>query len=60
MHVGMELVQKADFSVELTQAEFTRQLELMGAATTRIVGATTHGGGVRPGIAEAATTPPLG
>ena len=29
MRVGVELVQKADFSVELTQAEFTRQLELM-------------------------------
>ena len=29
MRVGMELVQKADFSVELTQAEFTRQLKFM-------------------------------
>ena len=29
VHVGMELVQKADFSVGLTQAEFTRQLKLM-------------------------------
>ena len=26
-HVGMELPQKADFSIELTQAEFTHQLE---------------------------------
>ena len=27
VHVGTELSQKADFSIELTQAEFTRQLE---------------------------------
>ena len=29
VHVGMELAQKADFSVELTRAEFTRQLKLL-------------------------------
>ena len=29
VHVGMELTQKADFSVELTQAEFTRQLQFL-------------------------------
>ena len=29
MHVGMELVQKADFSVELTQEEFTRQSKFL-------------------------------
>ena len=32
MHVGMELAQKADFSVELTQAEFTRQLKLLATS----------------------------
>ena len=29
VHVCMELVQKADFSVTLAQAEFTRQLKLL-------------------------------
>ena len=29
VHVGMELAQKADFSVELTQAEFMRQLQFL-------------------------------
>ena len=29
VHVGTELAQKADFSVGLTQAEFTRQLKFM-------------------------------
>ena len=29
VHVGMELAQKADFSVELTQAEYTRQLQFL-------------------------------
>ena len=31
MNVGMELAQKADFSVDLTQAEFAQQLELLDA-----------------------------
>ena len=31
-HVGMELAQKADFSVSLTQAEFARQLKFMGTS----------------------------
>ena len=30
VHVGMEPAQKPDFSVELTQADFTRQLQFMG------------------------------
>ena len=30
--MGAELAQKADFSVELTQAEFTRQLQLLAAS----------------------------
>ena len=32
-HVGMELAQKADFSVDLTRAEFTQQLKLLDTPT---------------------------
>ena len=32
MHVGMEFVQKADFSATPTQAEFMRQLKFMDAS----------------------------
>ena len=33
VHVGMELARKADFSVELTQAEFTRQLQFLDTSS---------------------------
>ena len=32
VHVGMELVQKTDFSIELAQEEFARQLQFLGTS----------------------------